>query len=493
MNPVQRYFLSILLILPLAAFAGKEPERDPMSAIKLNLSNMCGRTNDPLCAPPPVPPTRQQALANLIQAASIGDLRGIQSALQAGAPIDGSSPGGNTALTTAVSSKQISVVQALLNARANPNIAKTTARPLCLAAMSGEKAIVDLLLNAGANPNAYSMLDNNGANVQVSPVGCAVLGGNMPSLESIIQKGGAVDGDKNIKDVRAPLYWATTRDNINAISALCVAKANPNVVIDGLSLLRLTLQQKRYDIAEELLKCNASPNWRDANGVSELRYVVRSIRRNDPAGGIFLLGRFKPNYKDRLAGVSILEEALTNNEGDTNIEAMRALLSAGASPRDEQLLGKMLEHVVDQKGRDGEVSLMRDLLRKGASTKDRIKGDSILAFASRKGDFSPSTNFIEFYVDLIKADETPGSPDSQGKLPLLEVYYRTRNQEKGFLTILNTFMAKGIDINARQPSNGKTLLDYIALYSHYVLIKPVQAYGGCRAERDSDDRYHYCN
>ena len=63
-------------------------------------------------------------------------------------------PRGNTALMVAVTMGFADEVQALLSARANPNIANSAGTPLTAAIYSDNADIVRLLLDNGANVNA---------------------------------------------------------------------------------------------------------------------------------------------------------------------------------------------------------------------------------------------------------------------------------------------------------------------------------------------------
>lgn len=483
-------------LLPLHAAAEQPAGRDPMSAIKIDLSG-CSR-NDPLCGPPPVPPTRQQVVAALVDAAGKGDLRALQEALAAGAPVDGRNGAGDTALAAAAFNKQLGAVRALLAARANPNIpagsGNVLLRPLCLAGFAGQKGIADALLAAGAAPQAHSLMDDQGQPMQLSAVACAAAGGNADTLAAVLQKGGSPDADKAVKNARAPLYFAVTKNHVSIATALCNAKASPNVVVRDASLLRLALREKRYPMAAALLQCKANPNWRDANGVSELRALVRA----GDLEGINLLGRYKPDYKEKLNGQTVMEEAVAADE--PRIKVLRALLAGGASPRGERLVGPILKTWLsgsgwmDQNAPMDTMQLMRDLLAGGASAGEMVDGDTLANYVlSRRPNFYGQTGLYELFMDLVKADPAPNAPDMRGNLPLVQAYLQMKINPEKVLALVDLFVAKGIDINARQPSDGRNLLDTVASYNDMQIRKALQDRGACRASRRVDNEWRYCN
>jgi ankyrin repeat protein len=495
---VFRLVLASVLSLPLTSFAGDQPGRDPMSAIKLDLSNVCSkRGNDPFCAPPPVPPSRQQLVADLVRAAGEGDVAGIQAALAAGAPVDGRNANGETALAFAAFNRQAEAVRVLLAARANPNIptasAQTFILPLCFAGMAGQPGITDALLAAGATPGTNSVFQDEKETYRVSPAACAAAGGNVGVLNAILQRGGSPDADKGVANARPPLYFAAAKNNPAMIAALCARKANANVAVHSKSLLRGALESKQYPVAQALLACKANPNWRDADGVSELRYLVRQ----SDTEGIFLLNRFKPNFKDQLNGVSILEETVAN--GEPRIKTMRALLVGGASPKDERLLGRMTEYWLTKSGTMDQnmpmetMALMHELLNKGASTTEQVNGNSLVSLVlGSYPNFYMGTGLYEYFVDLVKADAGANEPNNQGQLPVVQSYLRLRNAPDKLGNIIDVFAARGVDINATQPSDGRNLLDTASWNNDMANRKLLQDHGACRAARRVDNEWRYC-
>jgi ankyrin repeat protein len=490
--------LASLFSLPFAALAGDLPADGTMAVFKADLSKVCSkRGNDPFCAPPPVPPTRQQVLAELVQAAGQGDIPRIQSALAAGAPVDGRTAGGDTALAAAAYHKQLEAVRLLLVARANPNIPTgangTFILPLCFAGMAGQQGITDALLAAGATPATNSAIQDEKETYKVSPAACAAAGGNVGVLNAILQRGGSPDADKGVANARPPLFLAAEKNNPAMIAALCARKANANVTVHGKSLLRGALESKHYPVAQALLSCKANPNWRDADGVSELRYLVRQADTE----GIFLMNRFKPDFKDKLDGVSIMEETVAN--GEPRIKTLRALLAGGASPKDEKLLGRMTEYWLTNSGTMDQtmpmetMQLMHDLLAKGASTSEQVNGNSLVSLVlESRPNFYQGTGLFEYFVDLVKLDAGAAQPNNRGQLPVVQSYLNLRNNPEKLGSMIDVFAARGIDINAPQPSDGRNLLDTASWNNDLANRKLLQDHGACRAARRTDNEWRYC-
>jgi plasmid stabilization system protein ParE len=88
---------------------------------------------------------------NLLEAASRGDLAGVERALSRGAQVDAKGPRGNTALNEAAQSGQTEIVKRLLEAGAHvDNKGGSHMTPLMNAACHGHFEIVPLLIEKGA-------------------------------------------------------------------------------------------------------------------------------------------------------------------------------------------------------------------------------------------------------------------------------------------------------------------------------------------------------
>ncbi|MEU1873478.1 MULTISPECIES: ankyrin repeat domain-containing protein [unclassified Streptomyces] len=92
----------------------------------------------------------------LVDAALVGDLSGVRSALCTGAPAETADPAGSTPLYVASVSGAADIVRVLLAAGARPDTESgigSEGTPLCGAACWGHTEAVRALLEHGADPN----------------------------------------------------------------------------------------------------------------------------------------------------------------------------------------------------------------------------------------------------------------------------------------------------------------------------------------------------
>ena len=122
-------------------------------------------------------------------------------------------------------SEDPAVINALLNAGANPNVRdKYSATPLHIAAMKNKNpAVITALLNAGASPNA----DNR----YTPPLHCAARYNRNPAVLVALLNAGADPDVPNTRDrqERTPLHLASQYNgNLAVITALLNAGADPS-------------------------------------------------------------------------------------------------------------------------------------------------------------------------------------------------------------------------------------------------------------------------
>ena len=102
-------------------------------------------------APPAQQPRQQPQLPPLHAAASVGDIQGVQQAVQAGTPIDQADANGSSALHHAAKGGHAQLCQMLVQAKANVNLQSSVgATPLVFAAQTGHAGAVKQLLDLGA-------------------------------------------------------------------------------------------------------------------------------------------------------------------------------------------------------------------------------------------------------------------------------------------------------------------------------------------------------
>ena len=97
--------------------------------------------------------------SELLTAAGAGDVEAVGALLAAGAPVDGASPGGETALMRATSKGRLEVARLLLEAGAEVNARRADGMtPLIYAAFFGHAELAQLLIDRGADLEASDRL-----------------------------------------------------------------------------------------------------------------------------------------------------------------------------------------------------------------------------------------------------------------------------------------------------------------------------------------------
>ena len=258
------------------------------------------------------------------------------------------------------------VLDQLLTAGADPNASMPGGETaLMTAARAGPPDAVRVLLRAGANPNARDDLSGQTA------VMWAAARNNAPAVHVLAELG----GDLHVRTAGPPpppsrsyfrsppptsftaLLFAVRAGAIDAVRALLDAGADVNDTLsDGQSALVVAAANAHWELADYLLDRGADPNLSGA-GWNALHQTVRT-RRPNPSGGI--AGPIPTGRVDSIdvvrkliaKGVDLNARMMTNGMKDgqrsrlnrlgatafflaaknTDVEAMRVLIEAGADP-----------------------------------------------------------------------------------------------------------------------------------------------------------------
>ena len=286
--------------------------------------------------------------------------------IDAGANVSVANRYGVQPIALAATNGSAAVLRRLLDAGADPNAAMPGGETaLMTAARAGPPDAVRVLLAAGADPNAR---DDAGGQTAVM---WAAARNNVPAVHVLAELG----ADLHVRTAGPPpppsrsyfrsppptsftaLLFAVRSGAIDATRALLDAGAGVNDTLsDGQSALVVAAANAHWELADYLLDRGADPNLAGA-GWNALHQTVRT-RRPNPSGG--LAGPIPTGRLDSIdvvrkliaRGVDVDARMMTNGMKDgqrsrlnrlgatafflaaknTDVEALRVLIEAGADP-----------------------------------------------------------------------------------------------------------------------------------------------------------------
>ncbi|KFY10522.1 hypothetical protein V492_04989 [Pseudogymnoascus sp. VKM F-4246] len=160
-------------------------------------------------------------------------IRSVQTLLSAGAKVNGTTPGGITALQRSVTTNNIDIVQILLNAGADANApaprGKFGKTALQAAASQGKVPIVRLLLQHGADPNTPAS-ESHG----VTALQAAAISGHLPVVLMLLRAGADVNAPAAKIGGRTALEAAAEHGRLDMVSLFLKNDCDP----DSLELRR---------------------------------------------------------------------------------------------------------------------------------------------------------------------------------------------------------------------------------------------------------------
>jgi ankyrin repeat protein len=205
--------------------------------------------------------TRVQRNAELLKAATEGNMETVNRLLAAGANIDIQDEHKQTPLFIAAWKGHIAIVERLLAAGANVDVQdENTQSPLFIAVSEGHTAIVERLLAAGAN------IDVQGVHKQ-TPLFNAAWKGHTAIVERLLAAGANID----IQDVhkQTPLFIAARVGHIAIVERLLAAGANIDIQDNYKQTpLFIATWEGHTAIVERLLAAGANPNIKNKDGKS---------------------------------------------------------------------------------------------------------------------------------------------------------------------------------------------------------------------------------
>lgn len=212
--------------------------------------------------------------SKLLEAASIGDVDGIKTALAEGANIDTTNVNGWSAASFAVSAGRYDALVALIEAEIDLNQANLEGMtPLMYAALQGDKEIVELLLTHNADPSiatesgmtAFSVAMEGGRKVVSLLIAeaCVLRGIYNEDKDLILEsiKRGAYVNIPTPGGWTALVYAATVGDYELASELLALGADVNRAENDGWTPLHFAAHNNRIDLVDLFLKADANPTY----------------------------------------------------------------------------------------------------------------------------------------------------------------------------------------------------------------------------------------
>jgi len=358
-------------------------------------------------------------------AAQNRDTEALRTLVKQHANVNTPQPDGTTALHWAAHWNDLDAVKLLVGAGANANAAnRYGATPLSEGVVLGKTAMIEALLNAGADPK--TLTTTGGETVLMT----AARAGNIEAVKVLLSHGADVNARENYRGQTA-LMWAAAERHPDVVKVLMEHGADWKIVsLDrdtrmpklsaassvtpmargGLTAFLFAAREGDIESGQAILDAGGDINQVDVDGTSGL---VVSIMNQHYTFAKFLLDRgADPNLADvkgraaLYAAIDIRNEdysAMPARKGDDplpSLEVVKALLDRGANPN-----ARLTRNLPGRSGMDsgdtalnegatplmraaraGDASVMRILLAKGADPKLTTRdGTTAFLFAAGVG------------------------------------------------------------------------------------------------------------
>ncbi|MGD9503731.1 MAG: ankyrin repeat domain-containing protein [Syntrophobacteraceae bacterium] len=211
--------------------------------------------------------------ADLMRAATYGDMSAAQTALDRGADINGSDVEGMTALMQAARSGQSDMLIYLLESGADVNQQDTNgATALLFASWAGKPGIVQTLLQHGAHISSGAGGPTPPQKKGLTPLMMACIGGNYDVAKLLIQQ--KCDVNARDEDGESALLYSIKDGRLNLVKLLLKNGARINSKdAYGRTPLMIATIYGHEDVAEYLLAHGANPDTKDDQGLDAAKYA----------------------------------------------------------------------------------------------------------------------------------------------------------------------------------------------------------------------------
>lgn len=339
----------------------------------------------------------------LCEASARGNINNISSLISSGANVNGRDESGKTPIVRAIETKQLEVVQELLNQGASRAVADTAKKlpPLFWAAEGGDLAIATLLLRRGCDPREKTMFGS-------SYFTGTVLKGNVDMVRLLLDNGADIHATDSVG--RSVVFHAFSKGSLEMMKLLQSRGANMNARdISGSPLVILAMQDGRIDMLQFLLNHGADANSTSITGSALLMEALHKGRLD--VIKLLLDKGANPNVSD-ISGnpivIVVIKSAKFNSR--EKVELIRLLLSRGASPNISDSWGwTAMSYVIDK----GHTELIPLFIEGGADPNQEIaNGPTLLIHCIEQRQ-------AELVAELLRRGANPNAVDKKGRTPLM--------------------------------------------------------------------------
>ena len=357
---------------------------------------------------------------------------------------------GRTPLWIASHQGHIRVVQQLLRAKADPNIAANDGMtPLYAASYSGHSQIVQRLLQEQVDPNTAS-------NEGVTPLHIASQEGRVDVVQRLLLLEN-IEPDISANDGRTPLYTACKNGHLQILEQLLQAKADPNIANNnGKTPLYAASYSGHSQIVQRLLQEQVDPNIADDEGITPLylasqegkRDVVKKLLQAGADPNLPVTGLADPNIATN-NGITPL--GITSYNG--HLKLVERLFQEQVDPNIANDEGITPLYIASK---EGKLDIVEQLLQaKADPTIATNNGITPLGIASDRGHLKIVERLLQEQVD-------PNIASGEGATPLYLA------SQMGRMDVVERLLQAKADPNILS-NNGKTPL-YAASYNGHLHI-----------------------
>ena len=393
----------------------------------------------------------------LHEAAGKGKIAVVQLLLAAGADINMGDRTHMTPLIDAVHAGSVETAKFLLEHGADVHKATWRESPLSAAVSKGTPAMVALLIGAGADVNTEAI---GGEQTQPRPmIDIAAERGDAEILRQLISAGAKIDGGS--KRTGVALEGAVKGGHLEAIRLLLTAGADPGArsAYGEDTLLHMAAEKGQLDAMKLLLDAGAAVNAEGSQKETPLHVAVRSGRLEAVnlliARGADLVSNGRPGSSPLCLAYGWRQAGVSGKAGSTVRRQIIETLIAHSSSSLDTVVGSRGCRLFWQAAGNGDVDIVKALLAAGASPNDRDAAP--LLRAAEEGQ-------AEIIRILVAAKANVNNTDNNGYTALHKLLARSTKPDESLVESVRVLLTAGAKVNTVVGFNGNTPLHEAATH-----------------------------